>query len=227
MGWRTAAALIAAGLLVSCSTGSEDVVDGAPELAGPGVESETAEVDRGTVDVAPLRQTFVDFEPTSSPQHLAESALHDAIVRGRLRTVLPGGGRSPSEEDDSPEQYVILALDIEEVYVTSRDIGLDDTAYVVLFQGAWRDGQPEYSLDDWNQALPSGTEMMLFLHRTNVGMVTGKHGIPPDVIGMTPLPQGLILRDGNGLLGGLVDLHPGWTELSWDELEAQVADATQ
>lgn len=226
MGWRAAAALIAAALLVSCSTGSGDAVGGALEDGGPGIEGETVEADRGAVDVAPMRQTLVDFEPASSPQELVGLTLHDAIVRGRLRTVLPGGGLPQSEEDDSPEQYVILAVDVEEVYVTSPDIDLDDTAYVVLFQGAWRGGQPEYSLDDWNRALPSGTEMMLFLRQSNVGMVTGQHGIPAEAIGTTPIPQGFILRNDDGLLGGLVDLDPGWTDLSWDALDEQVTNAT-
>lgn len=226
MGWRAAAPLIAAAMLVSCSTGSGGAADGALEDAGPGIETEALEADRDAVDVAPLRQTIVDFEPASSPQQLVESALHDAIVRGRLRTVLPGGGLLPSDEDDSPEQYVILAVDVEEAYAANADVGIGDTAYVVLFQGPWRGGQPEYSLDDWKRALPSGTEMMLFLRRTNVGMVTGQHGIPDDAFGTTPIPQGLILRHGEGLLGGLVDLDPGWTDLSWDALDEQVANAT-
>ena len=173
-----------------------------------------------------MRQSLQDFEAAPSPQELVEFDLHDAIVRGRLRTVLPGGGDPPSDKDDSPEQYVILVVDIEEVYVASPELGLDDTAHVVLFQGAWRGGQPEYSIDDWNQAVPSGTEVLLFVRRTNVGMVTGQHGIPADAIGTTPIPQGLILRDGEGLLGGLVDLDPAWTELSWEALTGQVANAT-
>jgi len=227
MGWRaTAARLIAAWLLVGCSTGSGGGVGEATEDADPLIDYEMLHAGRDAVDVALLRQDLQDLEAASSPQQLVEFALHDAIVRGRLRTVLPGGGTPPSEEDDSPEQYVILAVDIEEVYVVSPDLGLDDTAYVALFQGAWRGGQPEYSIDDWNQALPSGTEMLLFLRRTNVGMVTGQHGIPADAIGTTPIPQGLILRDGDELLGGLVDLDPGWTELSWDALAEQVANAT-
>ena len=227
MGWRAAAApLVAAALLVGCSTGAGGAVDDATEDADPGIDNEMLNADRDAVDVAPLRQSLQDFEPASSPQELVEFDLHDAIVRGRLRTVLPGGGRSPSEEDDSPEQHVILAVDIEEVYAVSADLGLDDTAYVVLFQGAWRGGQLEYSLDDWNRAVPSGTELMLFLRRTSVGMVTGQHGIPADAIGTTPIAQGLILRDGDGLLGGLVDLDPGWTELSWEALGEQVVNAT-
>lgn len=218
--------MIAAAWLVGCSTGSGGALDDATEDADPGIDNEMLYADREAVDVAPLRQSLQDFEPASSPQQLVEFALHDAVVQGRLRTVLPGGGAPPSEEDDAPEQYVILVVDLEEVYVASPDPGLDDTAYVVLFQGAWRGGQPEYSLDDWNRAVPSGTEMMLFLRRTSVGMVTGQHGIPAGAIGTAPIPQGLILRDGDGLLGGLVDLDPGWTELSWEGLGEQVTNAT-
>ena len=227
MGWRTAAAaLIAAALLVGCFTGSGGALDDTTDDAVPGVHNESLDGGRDAVDVAPLRQALQDFEPASSPQQLVEFALHDAIVRGRLRTVLPGGGAPPNDEDDAPEQYVILVVDLEEVYVASPDLGLDDTAYVVLFQGAWRGGQLEYSLDDWNRAVPSRTEMLLFLRRTSVGMVTGQHGIPADAIGTTPIAQGLILRDGDGLLGGLVDLDPGWTELTWEALAEQVANAT-
>lgn len=226
-GWRAAAApVIAAALLVGCSTGSDSALDDATEDADPAIDNASLDGDRDAVDIAPLRQALQDLEPASSPQQLVDFTLHDAIVRGRLRTVLPGGGAAASEEDDAPEQYVILLVDLEEVDVAIPDLGLDDTAYVVLFQGAWRGGQPEYSLDDWNRAVPSGTEMLLFLRRTNVGMVNRQHGIPADAIGTTPISQGLIPRDGDGLLGGLVDLDPGWTELSWEALAEQVATAT-
>lgn len=55
------------------------------------------------------------------------------MVRGRLRGVLPGGGLPPSESDDSPEQYVILDLEVETVYESAGEIGR--SVYVVLFQG--------------------------------------------------------------------------------------------
>lgn len=112
------------------------------------------------------------------------------------------------------------------VDVASADIDPDDSACVVSCQDAWRGGQPEYSLDHENRSLPSGPEMTLFLRRTSAGMVTAQNGIPADTIGTAPIQQRLILRHGDGVLGGLVDLDPGWTTPTWDALDEQATNAS-
>lgn len=58
-------------------------------------------------------------------------------------------------------------------------------------------------------------------------MVTGENGIPSDAVGMTPIPQGMILRNGDDLLGGLDELDPGWESLSWGALDEELARATR
>ena len=230
------AVLAATALLVSCSqpndeggTGprSEESTDVRSPSPPPGevATEQLADTDPSVVDVAPLRQVHFDYEPAASPAALVEAGLHDAVVRGRLRAVLPGGGLAPSESDDSPEQYVILDVEVERVYESTGEIGR--SVYVVLFQGGWQGDAPRYSIDDWNKALPSGTEMVLFLVGTRTGMVTGEHGIPADAVGMTPVPQGMILRTGTDLLlGGLDVLDPAWESITWDSLDEQLARAT-
>ncbi|WP_277212168.1 hypothetical protein [Isoptericola croceus] len=194
--------------------------------AGPsgGSAGESSAVSGVNVEV--LRQVHFDFEPASTPEELVEEGGSEAIVRGRLLTVVQGGSIAESDEDDAPEQYVILEVEVEETYQDHGGAVGDGPVYVTLHQGPWMGDDLEYSIEHWNRALPAGTEMILYLISSERGMVRGAHGIPDDALGFTPLPQGMVIQDDGDVIGGLVDLESGWEALTWAELESQVEAAS-
>lgn len=209
-------AVAAVVLLVGC---------GSPEDATGG--SDPVE---GRTDLSVVRQALIDFEPVSSPEALATGGrngeLHHAIVAGEIEGVSQRRGIFEAPPDIPAPQVLIKVRVTDEIRSASPDYTRGGYVYFELYQGpVYGDGAseridtPVYTLEDWNEALPPGTPILLYLKESTEDTVGVAPEVPVGARIMSPDTQGVILEDGGKLLGGLVDIDPGWTDAaSIDEL---------
>lgn len=184
------------------------------------------------VDLKVMRQIDHDFMPAASPEALVKSNRHDVIASGEVETILQGDEIPQEPGDQQPEQFVVMKVRVTEAFrVRSADQVNDGYVYVPLWQGPrYNDpqGTPEFSLDEWKQAIPAKTRVMLFLAETDEGMAPGRHGVPANAKPLAADVQGIIFEDGGRLLGGLEELEGQWTAIgSMKELTDRVRKQTK
>lgn len=188
--------------------------------------------DAAGVDVKVLRQIDHDYEPAQSPEALVKTNRHDVIAAGTVETILPGDEIPLQAGDQQGELFVLMKVRVTEAFrVRSAGLVNDGAVYVALWQGPRyndTDGTPEFSLADWNKAVPAGTPVMLFLAETKEGMRPGLAGVPADARPLAADVQGVIFDSGSRLLGGLEELQGQWTGIgSMKELTDRVRVGTR
>ncbi|TDD24655.1 hypothetical protein E1218_16010 [Kribbella turkmenica] len=184
------------------------------------------------VDTTVMRQIDHDYVPAESPEALVKTDRHDVIAAGEVETILQGDEIPMQAGDEQGEQFVLLKVRVTEAFrVRSANQITDGYAYVALWQGPrYNDpqGTPEFSLADWNRAIPAKTPVLLFLAATDEGMRSGLHGVPANAIPLAADVQGVIFEDGGRLLGGLEELEGQWTGIgSMKELTDRVRKQTK
>ncbi|WP_216216765.1 hypothetical protein [Amycolatopsis aidingensis] len=215
-----APALVAAALAAGCGGAPE----GSPDAGAAAAES--------GVDVSVLRQGHHDFVPAPSPEALVRTGKHEVITAGKVDTVLQGEEIPLQEGDEQPELFVLLKVRVTETFRASSPEAINDGhVYVSVWQGPrYNDpaGTPEFSLADWNRAIPAGTPVMLFLNPADEGIRPGLPGVPAGARAMAADVQGILLEDGGRLLGGFEELEGQWTGIrSMTELADRVRKETR
>ncbi|MFI0405181.1 hypothetical protein [Actinomadura sp. 3N508] len=167
------------------------------------------------VDVSPLRESHHDFEPAASPEALVKTGRHAVIAAGTVEGIQQGGEAPLQAGDEQGLLQVVMKVRVTDEYrVRAAGQVKDGAVYVGLWQGPrYNDanGTPEYTLQEWNKAIPKGTTVMLFLQPQAGG--AGVKGAPAGAKIMTPDVQGIIFEDGGRLLGGIEELEGEWKQI--------------
>lgn len=165
---------------------------------------EAAAADFATV----LRAVSYDYEPFDSPGDLARAA--DLVVVGRIT-----GARGGRRLEAGPQATLTVA--VEKIIKGSADALTAGTAYVEIPTAAGAE------VADLQAAIPSSRVVLFLADRTGVPG-TGASGTEGARI-FTPYPQGVIMEDGQGFIGGIEDLgemSPQWNAAA--DFDTFVAD---
>jgi|GEM_PF-6523360 len=195
----------------------------------------SAEINRQTtgtvsvIDTSVLRATLFDYDHKSSPEELVKSRDHEAIVIGSVEGFEQGRDIYAIEGDPYPEKRVVMHVRVESS-IKDKGIVSDGRVYVDLDQGGlYHNGKPRRSLDDFRNAIPAGTKVMLFLfsdRRTAFRIERAENGLPSGAVLAAPDPQGMIFDNGPKLVGGQKDLEGAWQAMrSVDEVALRVKKA--
>lgn len=142
------------------------------------------------------------FDWADSPAALADREGVRVVAMGAVEEIERGRDIYYGEEEPFPSPYLVMRVRVSEVF-KGGDAGeiYDDRVYVEMLQGPYKaeDGSPGVPISDWQEAIPVGTRVMLFLHK-NIADVNGKEteneerGRPDGAQLMTADPQGLIFE---------------------------------
>ncbi|KAA9377769.1 hypothetical protein F5972_19455 [Microbispora cellulosiformans] len=200
---RRGALLLAAMLpLGACAA---PATDAAPHGPAPGPARTATEPVNGTLDLSPLRQSGMDYDPVPSPEALA--ARRPIVAAGRV----DGWQQGPALDSypDGPLDYRVLMR----VRITTALKGVrsaasirDGVVFIEFDQGAvirddalppeqWR---LEKSVADFERAIPTGTRVLVFpRERPAYEQTVHAPGdpLPPGAKIMSIPPQGLVLED--------------------------------
>lgn len=180
-----------------------------------------------------------DYDVANSPEVLIEKREAAAeigwdinvIAIGAVEEIVQGRDLWTEPSDEEPEHLLVLRVRVSEVLLADDQIA-DERVYVELPQGGeGADGNPQFSLEEWNTAIPEGTRVMLFLADAyrEPGSYKVDHagrGVADGATLMQPDAQGLIFEyDGNVVTqndGRGADLRELWGVSSFEEIAERV-----
>ena len=208
-------ALIATAATVSLVVGIGLVISSLPNFGQPSGSSHlpTSEASIATTEpsepsvVSPeflslLRFALIDYDGHDSPQDLRDDS--DLVVVGRFVAVTEG-----REMQTRMGTHATFTVAVDMILAGSSDYIVGGQVFLELMTQARGAG------DDLREVLPTGRVLFFLGDRSDVEGMIGPSGAPEGApIFALASPMGLILEDGNGLVGLYFDLDgeaPAWT----------------
>lgn len=142
------------------------------------------------------------YDWADSPEALADRDGVRVVVMGTVEEIERGRDIYYGEMEPLPSPYLVMRVRVSETFKAGSNGEIhDERVYVEILQGPIKpeDGSPGVPISEWQEAIPVGTPVMLFLHE-NIADQNGKktenedRGRPDGAKLMTADPQGMIFE---------------------------------
>lgn len=218
-----AVALAAAGLTFSAcgsatsTDGPRDSDDAKATLPAAGTSQVCS-----PIEVGALRMAGIADYGARTPLQLMTQV--DAVVAATLTEISEG---YTTKVDGDAIPYLVATFRVSTKYTDHAELVHGGSIYLRLDQGPIEveSGEPSFELDDFQRALPVGTETVLFLNDVSDEIGTAQIEVLPAGAQLAGAPMdGVLLDDCGTLVGGKDDLHDSWAALkTLDDLKAVLA----